>query len=165
MIKDCNLVNNLSTIDPKIFNEPAIYGIVGSKYFLATEKDINIQLDITTNIKEIQFPMPELSRILGILLDNAIEATVKSSTPYIFLEMRFDNKKCADIIKVSNTYDNTVEINTDDIYKKGFSTKIIKSGIGLWEVKNLIKKQHNSQIYTTIDNDKFSQTMIIEKMI
>lgn len=164
VLGECGNINTLSIITPKIFNDPAIYGIVGAKYFLAIEKDIKFDIDVTTNIAKIQFSMPDLSRILGIILDNAIEATEKlDKNRYIKLEMRFDNKKCADIIKVYNTFDTSIHINTQDIFKKGYSSKKVKSGIGLWEVKKLIDKSRNSQIYASIEKDKFVQNIIIEK--
>lgn len=162
LLKECNTVNNLSLIDPKIFNEPAIYGIVGSKYFLALEKDIPFELDIITNIAKINFPIPDLSRILGILLDNALEATSKCKDPYIRLEMHFDKRKYADVIKIYNSYDTSVNIEIENIFKKGYSTKEVKSGIGLWEVSKLVNKNPHSQIYASIENDKFVQTLIIE---
>lgn len=164
VLKECNVVNNLSVIDPKIFNDPAIYGIVGSKFFIANKEDITFEFDVTTNIAQIQFPMPNLSRILGILLDNAIEATRKANSKYVRLEFKYDKRKCADIIKVINTYDTTININLNEIYNKGFSTKEVKSGIGLWEVKKLVNKNKNSQIYATIENNKFVQNLIIEKV-
>ncbi len=166
VLKECNVVNNLSVIDPKIFNDPAIYGIVGSKFFIANKEDITFEFDVTTNIAQIQFPMPNLSRILGILLDNAIEATRKANNKYVRLEFKYDKRKCADVIKVINTYDtNTnININLNEIYNKGFSTKEVKSGIGLWEVKKLVNKNKNSQIYATIENNKFVQNLIIEKV-
>lgn len=123
VLEECNIVNSLAVIDPKIFNDPAIYGIVGSKFFLANEQNLPFEFDIVTNIAEIQFPMPDLSRILGILLDNAMEATKKAKKPLIRLEMKFDKRKCADVIRVVNTYDTSINIDLEAIYKKGFSTK------------------------------------------
>jgi two-component system sensor histidine kinase AgrC len=161
---ECNVVNNLSIIDPKIFNEPAIYGIVGAKYFIAMKHDISFDFDIIANIKEIDFPMPELSRILGIFLDNAIEATQNLEKKYIRLEMKFNNRKCADIIRIINTYDTNVELDLNKIYDKDFSTKEVKSGVGLWEVKKIVNKNPNSQVYATIQNNKFIQNLIIEKL-
>lgn len=163
VLKECNIVNNLSVIDPKIFNEPAIYGVVGAKYFLANKDNITFDFDILTDISKIAFPMPDLSRILGILLDNAIEATKKSNNQYIRLEMKFDKRKNADIIRVINTFDTNIQIDLNKIYEKGFSTKKVKSGIGLWEVKKLIDKNKNSQVFATIEKDKFVQNIIIEK--
>ncbi len=161
--KECNIINNLSMIDPKIFNEPGIYGIVGSKYFIAMEKNITFNFNIACDLNDINFPKPELTRILGILIDNAIEATEQTEKKYINLEIIFDDKKYADIIKISNTYDEAKSIDTNLIFEKGFSTKEVRSGIGLWEVKKLISKNSNSQIITTIENNKFIQTIIIEK--
>lgn len=164
VLEECNIVNSLAVIDPKIFNDPAIYGIVGSKFFLANEQNLPFEFDIVTNIAEIQFPMPDLSRILGILLDKAMEATKKAKKPLIRLEMKFDKRKCADVIRVVNTYDTSINIDLEAIYKKGFSTKKVKSGIGLWEVKKLVSKVRNAQVYATIENDKFVQNLIIEKI-
>lgn len=163
LLKECNGINNISSIDPKIFNDPAIYGIVGSKYFLANEKGIPFEFDITTDIAGLDFPKPELSRILGILIDNAIEATTKSSNPFIRLQIRFDNRKCADLIKIYNTYDTSIDINLQDIFKKGYSSKEVKSGIGLWEVKKLVKHNPNSQIYASIEENMFVQNIVIER--
>lgn len=118
VLEECNIVNSLAVIDPKIFNDPAIYGIVGSKFFLANEQNLPFEFDIVTNIAEIQFPMPDLSRILGILLDNAMEATKKAKKPLIRLEMKFDKRKCADVIRVVNTYDTSINIDLEAIYKK-----------------------------------------------
>ena len=165
VLKECNIINTLGSIDPKIFNDPAIYGIVGAKYFLITGHDVTMDLEVITDVKEISFPMPELSRILGILLDNAYEATQKCNNPYVKLEMKFDRKRNADIIRVINTYDTSINIDLESIYKKGVSSKKKKSGIGLWEVKKIISKQSNSQIYPTIEKDKFVQNIIIEKNI
>lgn len=161
--KENNIINNLSMIDPKIFNEPGIYGIVGSKYFISLEKNITFNFNIGCDLNDINFPKPELTRILGILIDNAIEATEKTDNKQINLEIIFDDKKYANIIKISNTYDESQQIDTNLIFEKSFSTKEVKSGIGLWQVKKLINKNPNSQIITDIENNKFIQTIIIEK--
>ena len=164
VLQECNVVNNFSTITPELFNEPAIYGIMGAKYFLAADKDIKVDLDITCDFTKISFPMPELSRILGIILDNAMEATEKSNNKYIRFEARYDSRKNADVLKIVNTYDTSINIDLEKIYEKGVSSKKVKSGIGLWEVKKLIKKNKNSQIYPTIENNKFVQNIVIERI-
>ena len=163
VLKECNVLNNLELIYPNIFNEPSIYGIVSAKYFIATEQDINFDINISTSIKDIEFPKPELSRIIGLLLDNAIEATVKTKNKYIRLEIYFDNRKSADIIKITNTYDTNIDIDSKKIFDKGFSTKEIKSGIGLWEAKKFVKPHKHVQLFAKIENEKFTQNLIIEK--
>lgn len=165
VLQECNVVNNFSVITPELFNEPAIYGIMGAKYFLAVDKDITVDLDVTCNFTKICFSMPELSRILGILLDNAMEATEKAKQKYIRFEAKYDKRKNADVIKVINTYDTSINIDLDKIYEKGVSSKKVKSGIGLWEVKKLVKKNKSSQIFATIEGGKFVQNLIIERLV
>lgn len=162
VMKECNIVNTLSLINKNTFNDPAIYGVVGSKYFLATETGILMELDVTVNFKEIEFPMSDLSRIFGILLDNALEAASHSKEKYIRLEIKFNSRKNANIIRILNSYDTSINIDLSSIFKKGYSSKKIKSGIGLWEVNKIVAKNKNSQIYATIENDKFVQNLIIE---
>lgn len=164
VLQECNVVNNLSIITPELFNEPAIYGVMGAKYFLAIEKDIPVDIEVICDFTKISFSMPDLSRILGILLDNAMEATIKSKEPYIKFEAIFDKRKNADVIKVMNTYDTSINIDLEKIYEKGISSKKIKSGIGLWEVKKIVKKNKNAQIFPTIEKDKFVQNIIIERL-
>lgn len=163
LIREFSDINSVSLMDPKIFNEPAIYGVVGAKYFSASEENIPFEIEITSNIKDINFSKPELSRIFGILLDNAIEAVKKVDNKYIKLEIHHNNIKGADVIKIINSFDTTNQPNLDTIYEKGVSSKKIKSGIGLWEVKKIINKAKNSQIYATIEGDKFVQNLIIEE--
>lgn len=165
VLQECNVVNNFSMINPETFNEPAIYGIMGAKYFIAADKEITVDLDVSCDFTKISFPMPEFSRILGILLDNAIEATQKAKNKYIRFEARYDSRKNADIIRIINTYDTSIDIDLNKIYEKGVSSKKVKSGIGLWEVKKLIKKNKNSQIFATVENQKFVQNIIIERLI
>ena len=165
VLQECNVVNNFSVITPELFNEPAIYGIMGAKYFLAVDKDITVDLDVTCDFTKICFSMPELSRILGILLDNAMEATEKAKQKYIRFEAKCDKRKNADVIKVINTYDTSINIDLDKIYEKGVSSKKVKSGIGLWEVKKLVKKNKSSQIFATIEGGKFVQNLIIERLV
>lgn len=165
VLQECNVVNNFSVITPELFNEPAIYGIMGAKYFLAVDKDITVDLDVTCNFTKICFSMPELSRILGILLDNAMEAPEKAKQKYIRFEAKYDKRKNADVIKVINTYDTSINIDLDKIYEKGVSSKKVKSGIGLWEVKKLVKKNKSSQIFATIEGGKFVQNLIIERLV
>lgn len=163
LIREFSDINSVSLMDPKIFNEPAIYGVVGAKYFSASEENIPFEIEITSNIKNINFSKPELSRVFGILLDNAIEAVKKVDNKYIKLEIHHNNIKNADVIRILNSFDTTNKPDLDKIYEKGVSTKKVKSGIGLWEVKKIINKAKNSQIYATIEGDKFVQNLIIEE--
>lgn len=164
LIEEAREISVTESINPEIINQPAIYGVIGAKYFYAINKNIKFKLDVLTSINDISFDFTELSRILGILLDNAIEACQKAETPYISLKFYYNPSKHADIIEVRNSVDHNIKIDLNDIFIKGVSSKKVKSGIGLWEVKKIISSKSNSQIYADMENDEFSQTIIIEKI-
>lgn len=161
---DSKKIAEVESINPEIINQPAIYGIIGAKYFRAANKNIDFNLSIATNISEISFDFTELSRILGILLDNAIEASEKSDNPHISVRFSYNKAKQADMIEIKNTIAENSKIDLNKIFNKGVSSKGIKSGLGLWEVKKIISSKSNSQIYADIDNNEFSQTIIVEKI-
>ncbi|MBO5477745.1 MAG: Spo0B domain-containing protein [Clostridia bacterium] len=161
--KDSKNISKVEAINPEIINQPAIYGIIGAKYFRAVNKNIDFSLSINTNISEISFDFTELSRILGILLDNAIEASEKSDNPHISIKFSYNKFKQADMIEIKNTIAKNSKIDLNKIFNKGVSSKTIKSGLGLWEVKKIISSKSNSQIFADVNNNEFSQTIIVEK--
>lgn len=161
---DSKKIAEVEAINPEVINQPAIYGIIGAKYFRAANKNIDFNLSINTDISEISFDFTELSRILGILLDNAIEASEKSDNPHISIRFSYNKAKQADMIEIKNTIAKNSKIDLNKIFNKGVSSKHIKSGLGLWEVKKIISSKSNSQIYADISDNEFSQTIIVEKI-
>ena len=163
LYKESNCIATTESVNPSVINQPAVYAIVGSKYNTAMTKNIKFDVDVETNIKEINFNFTDLSRILGILLDNAIEATEQADTKEMSISFSYNKRKQADMIEIKNHIKSNTKIDLNKIFDKGVSSKKIKSGLGLWEVKNIISKKHNSQIYANIENNTFSQTIVIEK--
>ena len=78
LLKDCRNVNNMGILDPRIINNPAVYSIITTKYYLAQENNIIMNIEVMIDFKEIEVNSYELCRILSILLDNAIEAAKES---------------------------------------------------------------------------------------
>ena len=150
-----------SKLEPSLVNQPAIYGILSCKYCKAINKNIDFNINIDTSINDISFNFAELSRILGILLDNAIEASEKTKAKILNISFEDDKENNAKLIKISNSVKDD-NIDVDKIFEKGVSSKRIKSGLGLWEVKRLVDSKKNSEIYTTVNNNMFSQELIIQ---
>ena len=102
--------------------------------------------------------MYELTRILGILLDNAIEASFECENKLVNITFRKDKKANSNLIIIQNTYANK-DINIDRIFEKGYTSKQDTEddkahGLGLWEVRKYLKKNTNLDLYTT-KNDTF----------
>ncbi len=160
-----NDINILSILSPKVIDDPAIYGVVVNKILMARDKNMTLSLDISTSIANINFPKFELSRILGILLDNAIEAGEQTNNKKLILNIHHDSARNSDVIVVSNSIADT-NINIEKLFNKNYSTKKNPSGFGLYEVRKFLNKRPQSYIVTTINKEDklFTQTITIDSI-
>lgn len=153
LLGDCQKVNNLYTLSPEVINNPAIYSLLTSKYHKADELGIKINLEVFLNLNELNMKIYEFTRALGILMDNAIEAASECDEKIINVEIRKDFKVNRQLLIIENTYKEK-DVDLDKIYEKGYSSKPNNTGLGLWEVRQIMKKNNNLNLYTT-KNDKF----------
>lgn len=158
--KDCKITNNLAIINPRTINNPGIYSLLNNKYFKATNLGIFFDIEFFLNLNSLEINMYKFSRILGILIDNAIEEAEKCNDKFIKISFIRENKNNRSIITIKNTYSNK-DVDIDKIFEKGVSGKQNHSGIGLWEVKKFVKKSKNLDLYTTKDNTYFKQEFFI----
>lgn len=161
VLDDCQRVNNLTILTPEIINNPPIYSLLTTKYYKATELGIKVNLEIFMDLSVINMKIYELTRVLGILLDNAIEASKNSEEKEINIIIRKDSRKNKQLFIIENTYSNK-NVNIDEIFEKGHTSKTSKDsknhGLGLWEVRQLVKKNTKTiDLYTTKDNKYFKQ--------
>ena len=160
LLSDCQQVNNLSTLSPDVINNPAIYSILASKYHKADSLGIKIKLEIFINLNELNVKIYEFTRILGILLDNAIEATKECDKKLIIVEFRKETSRNRQLLIIKNTYLEK-DIDLDKIFEKGYSSKPNNTGLGLWEVREILKKNNNLNLYTSKTEELFSQQLEI----
>ena len=158
LLQDCNQVNNLSSLNPNTINNPAVYAVLANKYYKADNLGIKITLESFIDYNKLNMEIYEFTRILGILLDNAIEAANECKDKLIHVIIRNDLKQNRQLLIVENTYKDK-NINVDKIFEKGFSTKPNNTGLGLWEVNKIISKHKNLARYTT-KTDKFFRQQI-----
>lgn len=158
LLEDCTRVNNLTALSPDAINNPAIYNILATKYYKADELGIKINLEVFLDLNEIDQNMKiyEFTRILGILMDNAIEASKECDEKIINLIIRKEDSRHRLLLIIENTYCNK-NINTEQIYEKGYSTKEGNSGLGLWEVRQILKRNNNLNLFTSKTPELFKQ--------
>lgn len=111
-------------------------------------------LDLTT----LKMKIYEFARILGVLLDNAIEASSECSEKIINITFRNDMRNNRQLILIENTYNNK-DVDTEKIFQKGISEKENHTGLGLWEVRKIIKKNNNANLFTSKTTRFFSQQL------
>ncbi len=163
---DCNGLNNLTALSPKLINDSALYSLIASKYLLAEETGITFNVSICVNFKNINASSYTLTRILGILLDNAIDAAKKSEEKEIIFEVSgpYNNSNIQKyVISVHNSYSNK-DVNLDRIREKGYTSKTDEEGshgLGLWEVNNILRRSKNMNLHTTKNDNFFKQDLEI----
>ena len=153
-------VNNLTALTPDIINNPAIYALVTAKYDKASNLNINMSVEVFMDLNIINMQIYEFTRILGILLDNAIEAADECDERNVYVHIRNDQRHNRQLLIIENTYKDK-NINTDKIYEKNYSTKPKNTGLGLWEVRQILKRNNNLNLYTTKTERLFKQQLEI----
>lgn len=160
LLQDCNQVSNLATLSPDVVNSPPIYAVLANKYYSADSLGIKITLESFIDFNKLNMDIYEFTRILGILMDNAIEAASECETKLINVTIRNDQRQNRQLLIINNTYKNK-NINIDKLSEKGFTTKSNNAGLGLWEVDKILKKHKNIAKFTTKNDDFFTQQIEI----
>jgi two-component system sensor histidine kinase AgrC len=101
----------------------------------------------------------DITKLLGILMDNAIDASKKSKEKEIFLYMTEEKKYIN--IKIMNSIKDDKGLK--NIGKKRYSTKGKNHGFGLLLAKEIVRKNKKLELVTDIDENMFSQTILIDK--
>lgn len=165
VLKECTKVNNMRVLDPKIINHAAVYSILANKYYIAQENNISMNIEVLTNIKEIKICDYEFCRILGILLDNAIEAAMECDQKVVNVKFIKDIKISRNLVIIENTY-SKVDIDIDRIFDKDYTTKTNNEqnhGLGLYTIRKILNHNKNLNLFTTKSNLFSQQLEIYEK--
>lgn len=157
---DCQKVNNLYVLNPKLINNPGVYSLLTTKYHEAEEKGIKMNMSLLLDLSDLHMKIYEFTRILGILLDNAIDASSECDEKSINIIFRDDSKNHRQLVIVENTYKDK-NVDTEKIFNKGYSGKENHTGLGLWEVRKIVEKSKNLNLYTNKTDKYFSQQIEI----
>ncbi|MGE5627935.1 MAG: sensor histidine kinase [Solirubrobacterales bacterium] len=145
-----HLLSNIKT--------PEVKGLISSKVLKAKSAGIDIFIDIAEPIEDIMMDTIDLCRVLGILLDNAIEAAVLCDNPVIKLGI-IKKQKSISFIVINSFAGETPKIH--EIYVRGFSTKGTGRGIGLANLKSILSNYYNTILDTSIEGSLFIQNIEI----
>ena len=157
---DCQRVNNLYILNPDIVNNDGIYNLLTKKYYEADSKNIKVNITFLLDLSTLRMKIYEFARILGILLDNAIEAAEECDEKIINIIFRNDEKNSRQLIIIENTYSNK-DVDTDKIFEKGVTEKEKHTGLGLWEIRKILSKNNNVNLFTSKDEKLFKQQLEI----
>jgi len=130
-------------------------GLINYKILEMESLKLNKVITISNEVSKIKLEKltikqkDDLYSMIGVYLDNAIQAAKDSENKEISLEIYKEKKEI--VIILANTYSGKIEIEKLDNY--GYTTKGKKHGVGLHIVKNILQNEtiFNSNRYI-LDN-------------
>lgn len=153
------LVQNTESLHHLMHVKPLeIKSLLSYKMMYAIEKNISVTIDIPNDITKICMNPIDLTRLLGIYLDNAIEAALESQHPNVNLHLADIDGYVAFII--SNSYLDK-GLSLAEMTKLHTTTKKNGHGIGLHNASLIFKKYPSVFHETYIENNLFFQHMQI----
>lgn len=156
-----NITKNTAHINQLInIKTTELKSIISSKLLYAIELNINVSIEVTDEVTSIPMDTLDLCRVIGIFLDNAIEATLETDQPTIrFALINLDTEY---IFIISNTFlEKGIPYAT--LSKPNVSTKGVNRGIGLYNAHEIIAKYNHVFLDTEIKNKFFVQRLQISK--
>lgn len=140
-------------------------GLIYYKIALAKNNKINLITEVSPKIKIKLKKINDkdlkiICIILGIYIDNAIEAAAKSKKKNVTLEIYESNKQLTFVI--SNTYKELISI--DKMNYDGYTTKGNGHGRGLYYVNKLLAKSKNISVEQMFLNKYFVQKLYVKKI-
>ncbi len=132
-------------------------GLIVQKFFDAQTKGIELSLELDQSEFIIKHNLVDVVRIVGNLLDNAIDAA--KSTPDKQVTCAFNSLHETKEISVRNSTNKKLDVNK--MFELGASTKGSQRGFGLSNVQQLVDRQKNFFLDVDSKNDRVIITLTI----
>lgn len=136
-------------------NKVSVMKEEGINVFLSISKDVTKSCLKDLNMKENN----QLSKIIGVFLDNAREAALSSSEKEVSICVYMEDAVV--VFEISNTYSSIVDI--ERMYVSGFSSKGKKRGYGLALVKTFVEEGSIFENITDVKDEYFVQILKVKK--
>ncbi len=135
-----------------------IRGMLYAKLVKIQDTKLDFGLDIPNHIPLFKMNELDVCKILGILIDNAIEAASLSEDKKLIINIV--SESTLNKVIISNSFDGKIK-DVNSLYHKGFSTKGEGRGLGLHTVKALLDTQYrNTKLSTTVRENIFIQEIL-----
>lgn len=147
----------------KIIPAGGLQGLIYQKMLEMKEKHINIELNVDKEVRKVNLDnisnrtKYDLYRAVGIIIDNAIDETLKLKEKSIMIIMYKEDNNI--VIEVSNRCKDIPDLSKID--EKGYTTKSTGHGYGLSLLKSIANNNCISNI-RSINKDIFTQIIKVK---
>ena len=144
------------------FPDGGIKGLIYYKLSIMHDKNILYNFYVDSKLKNKMKKMKvdtisNITKVLGVLLDNAIDAASSSRNKQIDIDVSCDNNGI--IFCIGNTYKGKLK---ETKFGSGYTTKGNGHGYGLRLVKDIIKNNFNFSLETKIENKLYISKFYIQ---
>ncbi|MCD7124720.1 GHKL domain-containing protein [Limosilactobacillus caviae] len=128
---------NYEGIDKSLsrLNISGLRNLIKEKAYRIVEQEIPLAIEVNAKIDSLPGSEVKTARIIGILLDNAIEATSNQKRPYIQIALLRHDEENYELV-VANSLEKTLDLNK--AMKFEHSEKENHQGIGLSNITQLV---------------------------
>lgn len=164
IVKDSNKAGSSYLISQlNNFPDGGIKGLLYYKLSIMEDENINYTINVEKGVKSGLKSLStgnykNITKILGVLLDNAIDASKKSKHKKINISVIKDNKNI--IFKIYNTYKGKIDIEK---VGTGYTSKGKGHGYGLRLVKDIINENKAFDISHNLEDNYFVSSLYIKK--
>ena len=164
IVKDSNKAGSSYLISQlNNFPDGGIKGLLYYKLSIMEDENINYTINVEKGVKSGLKSLStgnykNITKILGVLLDNAIDASKKSKHKKINISVIKDNKNI--IFKIYNTYKGKIDIEK---VGTGYTSKGKGHGYGLRLVKDIINENKAFDISHDLEDNYFVSSLYIKK--
>lgn len=143
-------------------SKPAVNALLQAKLQMAEKNEIDMELEIKSDLKHLDMEPWEFCRVIGNIIDNAIFALKqKPDNRYMLVELSEDLQNIK--INICNNGNSIPEEIIGRIFKEGFTTKGDKGdGMGLTIVKELVEN-FSGTIAVTSNDQRTSFEIVLPK--
>lgn len=143
------------------FPDGGIKGLLYYKISTMEEEKIKYELDVELGIKnklnKLSINMyKNITKILGVILDNAIDASKESKEKKILIYVIKEKSRV--IFVIQNTYKDSIEVSK---LGSGYTNKGIGRGYGLRLVNDIIGESNYLKLENNIDDNYFTSKLTI----
>ncbi|MCL2223954.1 MAG: GHKL domain-containing protein [Defluviitaleaceae bacterium] len=154
LLRQDQLLSNLQNVQINEVKSILIY-----KCSIAVQHEICTDIEVKERIEHLGVSTAIICQILGILLDNAIEAALSVDEKKVHIAAIKNPTSKVFIIK--NTWENQ-KIPINKMFELGFSTKNEGRGMGLYTARRYTEKAKGLYLETETTGDYFIQTLTVK---
>jgi len=141
---------------------PELNGLLLVKFAYALARDIELEIDIADPVRSIPINLIDLCRIVGIIIDNAIEELTSKDYEHKVLRFGILINRSETLIVCTNSCQTLPDV--EQIFEKCYSTKDGNEGLGLYNLRKICKKSTNTIASVHYENNEFTMLMTIREV-